>query len=102
MTDITNTEEFEQIPEELIDRIQAIRDKATENIHKEAEQNAIDGDYIPVNQRQRIFTSLQDMLSYIQVFKIESASFQSGYQRMEDGSTGSKKIYQITHHCVND
>jgi hypothetical protein len=74
----------------------------TDIINTEEQPLPIDGDYIPVNQRQRIFTSLQDMLSYIQVFKIENASFQSGYQRMEDGSTGSKKIYQITHHCVND
>lgn len=64
----------------------------------DSEEKVLEGVVETSHQRQKLFTSLTDMVSFIQAFKIETASYQSGY--MQGGT--AEKVFQLTYVCVNE
>lgn len=59
---------------------------------EETVDNILEGEYEQVQQNTRIFTTLSALTDYINVFKIENASYSKGILR-DSGRT----VYQITY-----
>ena len=54
------------------------------------------------HQRQKLFTSLPEMLNFIQAFRIESASFGTGYVQDDVGFVKPDKVFILNYVSVSE
>lgn len=60
----------------------------------ENEKSYIEGEYIPAGTSERIFGTLQGLMDYVNVFKVESARFGTGYIE-------GRKVYVLQYQPIN-
>lgn len=65
----------------------------TESIETERE-SILEGELIPAQMSERVFSTLQGLTDYVNVFKVESARFGTGYM---DG----RKVYVLQYQPIN-
>jgi hypothetical protein len=62
----------------------------------------LEGEIILSHQRQKLFTSLTEMLSYIKAFQIQQASFHTGYVQDDVGFVKSDKVFILNYVSMGD
>lgn len=60
----------------------------------ENEKSYIEGEYLAAGTTERIFSTLQGLMDYVNVFKVESARFGTGYIE-------GRKVYVLQYQPIN-